>query len=95
MFLWMVALEVIKQVCCVSRVCKGTITNPTDNYKYLESHGGSLGEHSSVAIFTITVWCLAHVHVHACLGACAWRAWWWREAGSIYRYCLYAYCISQ
>ena len=32
-------------------------------------------EHSSVAIFT--VWCLALVHVHACLGACG-------GAGSIY-----------
>ena len=31
MFLWMVGLEVIKQVCCVSRVCKGTIANPTNN----------------------------------------------------------------
>ena len=28
-------------------------------------------EDSSVAIFT--VWCLAHVHVHACLGVRVWR----------------------
>ena len=27
-FLWMVGLEVIKQVRCVSQVCKGTIANP-------------------------------------------------------------------
>ena len=28
MLLWMVGLEVIKQVRCVSQVCKGTIANP-------------------------------------------------------------------
>ena len=36
-------------------------------------------EDSSIAIFT--AWCLAHVHVHACLGVRVWRG---GSAGRVY-----------
>ena len=38
MFLWMVGLEVIKQVCCVSRVRKEAIANPKKNHLFLISN---------------------------------------------------------
>ena len=114
MFLWIVALEVIKQVRCVSQVHKGMVTNPTKtcfllvtapffidrkakvlpHFAFTRSVLSLIeeGEHSSVAIFTM--WCLVHVHMHACFGARTWRGGGAGQGLSI-NTCLYAYCISQ